>query len=94
MSGSFWKFNQDYSIESPVTKLLNNAFIRLDAEEEEEEDFVISSNDELTQGTEPPKFNVYKRANTTTLASKDGPTTEEDLQELQTEFRYRGGVIR
>ena len=81
MSGSFWKFNQDYSIESPVTKLLNNAFIRLDAvEEEEEEDFVISSNDELTQGTEPPKFNVYKKANTTTLASKDGPTTEEDLK--------------
>ncbi|CAL9731707.1 SIT4-associating protein Sap185p [Monosporozyma unispora] len=28
MSGSFWKFGQDYSMESNVTKLLNNAFIK------------------------------------------------------------------
>lgn len=29
MSGSFWKFGQDYSIESSVTKLLNRAFIKI-----------------------------------------------------------------
>ncbi|SJM83923.1 related to SIT4-associating protein SAP190 [Zygosaccharomyces bailii] len=28
MSGSFWKFGQDYSAESPITRVLNNAFIR------------------------------------------------------------------
>lgn len=27
MSGSFWKFGQDYSAESPVTRILNGAFI-------------------------------------------------------------------
>ncbi|SMN19293.1 similar to Saccharomyces cerevisiae YJL098W SAP185 Protein that forms a complex with the Sit4p protein phosphatase and is required for its function [Maudiozyma saulgeensis] len=30
MSGSFWKFGQDYSIESSVTKLLNRAFIKIE----------------------------------------------------------------
>ncbi|CCD23539.1 Sap190p NDAI_0B05060 [Naumovozyma dairenensis CBS 421] len=29
MSGSFWKFGQDYSIESPISKLLNKAFIKI-----------------------------------------------------------------
>ena len=29
MSGSFWKFGQDYSVESSVTKLLSGAFVKL-----------------------------------------------------------------
>lgn len=29
MSGSFWKFGQDYSVESSITKLLNGAFVKL-----------------------------------------------------------------
>lgn len=29
MSGSFWKFGQDYSTESSLAKLLNNAFIKI-----------------------------------------------------------------
>lgn len=29
MSGSFWKFGQDYSTESPITKILNRAFIKM-----------------------------------------------------------------
>ncbi|KAG0669373.1 hypothetical protein C6P45_003809 [Maudiozyma exigua] len=40
MSGSFWKFGQDYSIESSVTKLLNRAFIKID-------DTNIINNDEF-----------------------------------------------
>ncbi|CAI4034786.1 hypothetical protein SMKI_11G2360 [Saccharomyces mikatae IFO 1815] len=34
MSGSFWKFGQDYSIESPVTKILNSAFIKIDNDQD------------------------------------------------------------
>ena len=30
MSGSFWKFGQDFSSQSPLSKLLNRAFIKLD----------------------------------------------------------------
>ncbi|GAV56012.1 hypothetical protein ZYGR_0AZ01840 [Zygosaccharomyces rouxii] len=30
MSGSFWKFGQDYSAESPITRVLNGAFIPKD----------------------------------------------------------------
>ncbi|CAI4045162.1 hypothetical protein SKDZ_11G2340 [Saccharomyces kudriavzevii ZP591] len=35
MSGSFWKFGQDYSIESPVSKILNSAFIKIDKDQDE-----------------------------------------------------------
>ena len=33
MSGSFWKFGQDYSNESSLAKLLNNAFIKIESNE-------------------------------------------------------------
>lgn len=33
MSGSFWKFGQDYSTESAISKLLNRAFIKINDEE-------------------------------------------------------------
>lgn len=35
MSGSFWKFGQDYSTESAITKLLNRAFIKINDGEAE-----------------------------------------------------------
>ncbi|AET40723.1 SAPS family protein Ecym_6347 [Eremothecium cymbalariae DBVPG len=37
MSGSFWKFSQDYSTESPLAKILNRAFVKIsDAEKKEQ----------------------------------------------------------
>lgn len=33
MSGSFWKFGQNYASESPLSKLLNRAFIKVSSEE-------------------------------------------------------------
>lgn len=32
MSGSFWKFGQDFSSQSSLSKLLNRAFIKIDDE--------------------------------------------------------------
>ncbi|AJS53828.1 Sap190p [Saccharomyces cerevisiae YJM1460] len=36
MSGSFWKFGQDYSIESPVSKILNSAFIKINKDQDDD----------------------------------------------------------
>ena len=33
MSGSFWKFGQDYSNESSLANLLNNAFIKIESKD-------------------------------------------------------------
>lgn len=38
MSGSFWKFGQDYTTESAISKLLNRAFIKINDEESRPED--------------------------------------------------------
>ncbi|CAI4046567.1 hypothetical protein SUVZ_11G2400 [Saccharomyces uvarum] len=57
MSGSFWKFGQDYSIESPVSKILNSAFIKIGKDQDEgvptstsEEDVEIDGNEPSTDG--------------------------------------------
>lgn len=38
MSGSFWKFGQDYATESSLARLLNTAFIKIKPEQEEQEE--------------------------------------------------------
>lgn len=40
MSGSFWKFGQDFSSETPISKTLNRAFIKIDFEDDHD---IISS---------------------------------------------------
>lgn len=57
MSGSFWKFGQDYSIESPVSKILNSAFIKIDKDQDEgvptstsEENIEVDGNEPSTDG--------------------------------------------
>lgn len=46
MSGSFWKFGQDYSAESPLLKTLNNAFIKINQDMDSEPE--VNGNDETT----------------------------------------------
>lgn len=39
MSGSFWKFGQDYTTESPITKILNSAFIKIGENENSDSNY-------------------------------------------------------
>lgn len=67
MSGSFWKFGQDYSIESPVSKILNSAFIKIDKDQDEdvptsaiEEHVDTGGNEPSTDGLIPEKVLVTR----------------------------------
>lgn len=44
MSGSFWKFGQDFGSQSPLAKLLNRAFIKIDDKPTSTEAGKIDSN--------------------------------------------------
>ena len=66
MSGSFWKFGQDYSIESPVSKILNSAFIKIDKDQDEGVPTSTSEENIEVDGNEP---------------SADGVTSENNIGE-------------
>jgi len=57
MSGSFWKFGQDYSSESSVSKILNRAFIKIHKEGVDDEESNISQ--QVTKTASDTGSNVY-----------------------------------
>ncbi|KAK5780746.1 hypothetical protein RI543_001868 [Arxiozyma heterogenica] len=71
MSSSFWKFGQDYSNESSLAKLLNNAFIKIESNE-------ISDNNQN-------RNNSSSKNDTEIKVKLDSPKNEEDLQEEDNE---------
>lgn len=50
MSGSFWKFGQDYSAESPITRVLNGAFIPKDGSKHNDNADEASKNSNRSEG--------------------------------------------
>ena len=55
MSGSFWKFGQDYANEAPLAKLLNKAFFKVNSSNtniREENEDAVDKMEEDTDGSE------------------------------------------
>ncbi|CCK69266.1 Sap190p KNAG_0C01530 [Huiozyma naganishii CBS 8797] len=53
MSGSFWKFGQDYSMESNVSQLLNRAFVKKPPQQGDGEESVSPKSEEEVDDYEP-----------------------------------------
>ncbi|CAI7349577.1 CRE_collapsed_G0028560.mRNA.1.CDS.1 [Saccharomyces cerevisiae] len=55
MSGSFWKFGQDFGSQSPLAKLLNRAFIKIDDKptKDEEEEYKLPNREEDYKAYKP-----------------------------------------
>ncbi|CAI4043629.1 hypothetical protein SKDZ_10G1160 [Saccharomyces kudriavzevii ZP591] len=94
MSGSFWKFGQDFSSQSPLSKLLNKAFIKIDSESaiaEVIEKTDASSTDESLEGNsfrsedeeeevcEPPNTEEEYKAYKPNLLLLDDLLDDEEL---------------
>ena len=82
MSGSFWKFGQDYSIESSVTKLLNRAFIKLDDTNTNEKDIINNEKSSNKDGLDLSDSIVNVTTTTITNSSNesDSPIHENSLK--------------
>lgn len=80
MSGSFWKFGQDYTTESSISKLLNKAFIKIGSSDISKLDDVSQHNDEssLLSGK---KENVEDQITSAELGDYDDEKDESKLNE-------------
>ncbi|CAL9737613.1 SIT4-associating protein Sap190p [Monosporozyma servazzii] len=73
MSGSFWKFGQDYSTESSLAKLLNNAFTKIQTEDKVEDEIANKDQD-------------FTRNETNILTEKEKKKTTEDVHQTEEEL--------
>ena len=55
MSNSFWKFGQDYSNESSLAKLLNNAFIKINSNELNNNNNINENDNDIKTNLDNPK---------------------------------------
>lgn len=80
MSGSFWKFGQDYSAESSLAKLLNNAFTKIQTENEIDDEIVRKDQDST-----PNENNTLTKNEKTKSTGTD--QTEEELPDTEAGFK-------
>ncbi|SCU78745.1 LAME_0A05622g1_1 [Lachancea meyersii CBS 8951] len=90
MSGSFWKFGQNYANESPLSKLLNRAFIKVDnnrkakkegADDTPQEKFdkILSSSSSHSSEDDEKKGSVGGRNRAGRTANDDSNLRSEEL---------------
>lgn len=87
MSGSFWKFGQDYSIESPVTKLLNKAFVKIVEDNNDKNRFNKILNDQKSitssNSNDDDDINNDSISKGNDQDEETLPTNEEDFKDYQ-----------
>lgn len=81
MSGSFWKFGQDYSTESAISKLLNKAFIKVSDEERSQTgEFVSHEKDIGTADVDDEdSVEIQKRKGVSEIGQEDEDQGEEQV---------------
>lgn len=86
MSGSFWKFGQDYSSESSISKVLNRAFIKINKEQQDETDV----SQQITKTSSDNESNVYSESSDMDVGEdneeKDLDTTIVKLPDQEEEY--------
>ncbi|AAS53460.2 AFR089Wp [Eremothecium gossypii ATCC 10895] len=95
MSGSFWKFSQEYSTESSLTKLLNRAFIRVEERSRAE----TEQENEAKRSKEEKRFDVIESEHEEEEEGEEGeqrgsraqrPLEGGELPETESEYKnYR-----
>ncbi|SMN21716.1 similar to Saccharomyces cerevisiae YJL098W SAP185 Protein that forms a complex with the Sit4p protein phosphatase and is required for its function [Maudiozyma saulgeensis] len=86
MSGSFWKFGQDYSSESSVSRILNRAFIKIHKDGDDNESI---TSQQVTKATSETGSNVYSESSDIDLeqdSEKENDTTIVKLPDQEEEY--------
>lgn len=89
MSGSFWKFGQDYTTESPITKILNRAFVKIEEKNHEDSKFQDESDkaggasrvSETTRSVEGDYNDDSKYAEACVSAKESKDFSSEEIQD-------------
>ena len=88
MSGSFWKFGQDYSIESPVSKILNSAFIKIG--KDQDEDVPTGAREGSTDDEEDKSSHGYMTSEEKIVIENEEKGEENNLPTTESEYEnYR-----
>lgn len=81
MSGSFWKFGQDYSAESPLSKLLNRAFVKVHDEQEE------INEEDTDEGIKAKSTDVKEGDDLETTNHDQEETNKDSLPDTESEYK-------